>query len=87
MSFTRVCTRLLVAMLTMSVRLQAILAPARMLYHLLGKNVYLQLYAFIDNHIDIAEAGTAYGGHMAIAASVTSLALAGLIAPKLAKHT
>lgn len=44
--------------------LQVVLSPARLLYRVLGKEVYVQLYNFLDAQYGggLAKFGTRYGG-------------------------
>ncbi|KAL2644051.1 hypothetical protein R1flu_011638 [Riccia fluitans] len=41
---------------------QIVLSPARALYYLLGKEVYISVYSQLDALIDMATFGTKYGG-------------------------
>ena len=68
----------------MTMTMQAVLAPARALFHILGKDRYVRLYHFLDGHLDIAAFGTAYGGKIAAGAGAgaTVLLAAGMASNK-----
>ncbi|EFJ27773.1 hypothetical protein SELMODRAFT_412024 [Selaginella moellendorffii] len=55
---------------------QAVLAPVRAIYNIVGKEIYAKGYAAIDSFTNIAEFGTKYGGSVALALGIAGLVLA-----------
>ncbi|XP_024535844.1 warthog protein 4 [Selaginella moellendorffii] len=55
---------------------QAVLAPVRAIYNIVGKEIYAKGYAAIDSFTNIAEFGRKYGGSVALTFGVAGLVLA-----------
>ena len=58
-------------------RAQAVLAPARMMWHILGRKSYVQLYQWVDVSLGgLDKLGTEHGGKIVGASWVALLTLA-----------
>ena len=66
---------------------QMVLFPVRMLYRVLGKDLYLSIYHRLDALVNIAEVGTTHGGSILTSVGATSAMIAALLLSKLGAYT
>lgn len=50
--------------------MQVLLAPIRLVYFVLGRLLYVKVYALIDSQFNIATFGTRHAGHVSLAALI-----------------